>query len=437
MTQSLALTYHAYMPGSFSFLKKRSTDAFLPKTWFTPIVIYSLIVFLACFGDAIMSYVAPVIIEEHVSNTLMMGIVIAFSSCVGFFCDLLFSQWFRGKKYSFFMILTFLFAILFPASFLFAPPIVATFLFAMAAWGVYFEFMQFSHFHFIHTFVSKDQHAQSWGFLESIIALAYLIGPIVATQLIDLHVDAPHYGALAFFSSGMFGLFLFMRTHRKQHQTTQLQPTTEKRSRFHEIVIWKTLGKRIWPIYLFLFSMILVDSSFWTVGTLASEELRQTHAMGGYLIPISALPAIFMMFVVGKVAQPFGKKRAAFLSGLCSGGILLALILSNNIWFIMGTVLLSSIFQSIARPEIYATLEDYIARLGKNGNDLIGLQNSAASAAYIIGPILSGFLADQFGNLQALGIIGGMFALTSLIALIIVPRKVTMPQAELAALDSK
>lgn len=425
------------MPGYFSLLKKRSPDAFNPKSWFTPIVIYSIIVFFACFGDAIMSYIAPVVIEEHVSNTLMMGIIVAFSSFIGFICDFCFSQWFRGKHYSFFMVLTFLFALLFPASFLFAPPIVVTFLFAMAAWGVYFEFMQFSHFHFIHTFVQKDQHAQSWGFLESVIALAYLLGPIVATQLIDLHADAPHYGALAFFTSGMFGLFLFMRTHRKHHQTAALQPVLEKKSRFHEIMLWKTLGKRIWPIYFFLFSMILVDSSFWTVGTLASEELRQTHFIGGYLIPLSSLPALFMMFIVGRLAQPFGKKRVAFISGLFSGGTLLALLLSDNIWFIVSIVLLSSIFQAIARPEIYAVLEDYIARLGKSGNDLIGLQNSAASAAYIVGPILSGILADKFGNLHALGIIGGLFAVTSLITLIVVPRKVTMPQTEIAALELK
>lgn len=393
-----------------------------------------MIVFFACFGDAIMSYVAPVIVEEHVSNTLMMGIIVAFSSIVGFICDFCFSQWFRGKHYSFFMVLTFLFALLFPASFIFAPPIVITFLFAMAAWGVYFEFMQFSHFHFIHAFVQKDQHAQSWGFLESVISLAYLVGPIVATYLIDLHVDAPHYGALTFFTAGMFGLFLFMRTHRSHHQAAALQPIEKKKSRFHEFLIWKTLGKRIWPIYLYLFAMILVDSSFWTVGTLASEELRQTHFIGGYLIPLSSLPALFMTLIVARLAKPFGKKRAAFLSGILSGGTLLTIILSDNIWFVMTIVLLSSIFQAIARPEIYAVLEDYIARLGKSGNDLIGLQNSAASAAYIIGPIISGFLADRFGNLHTLGIIGGSFALVSLLALIIVPRKVAMPQAEIAAL---
>jgi|GEM_PF-383001 len=423
------------MPGYYSLLKKRTADAFNPKSWFTPIVIYSMIVFLACFGDAIMSYIAPVVVEEHVSNTLMMGIIVAFSSVVGFICDFLFSQWFRGKYYSFFMVLTFLFALLFPASFIFAPPIVATFLFAMAAWGVYFEFMQFSHFHFIHTFVQKDQHAQSWGFLESIISLAYLLGPILATRLIDLHADAPHYGALAFFTSGMFGLFLFMRTHRKHHEAAKLQLTTEKKSRFHELMLWKTLGKRIWPIYLFLFSMILVDSAFWTVGTLASEELRQSHVIGGYLIPISSLPALFMAVVVGKLAQPFGKKRAAFLSGLFGGATLFAIILSDNIWYVMGIVLLSSIFQAIARPEIYAVLEDYVARLGKNGNDLVGLQNSAASAAYVAGPIISGFLADRFGNLHALGVIGGTFAVTSFLALILVPRKVKMPQTELTILD--
>ncbi len=76
----------------------------------------------------------------------------------------------------------------------------------------------------------------------------------------------------------------------------------------------------------------------------------------------------------------------------------------------MGIILLSSLFHAIARPKIYAVLEDYIARLGKYGNDLISLKNSSTNTAYIACPIISEYLADQFGSLHTLGVNNRTFA---------------------------
>lgn len=82
-------------------------------------------------------------------------------------------------------------------------------------------------------------------------------------------------------------------------------------------------------------------------------------------------------------------------------------------------------------PEVQATFENYVARLGNNSIDMVGLQASASSLAYIIGPIVTGTLAVLVGNQNTFAILGAILACVSLTMLIIVPRKIKMPQSEL------
>ncbi|HKY73957.1 MAG TPA: MFS transporter [Patescibacteria group bacterium] len=419
------------MPGYSALLHRKHTSPFVSKKWYTPIIMYSLILFLVSLGDAIMSYIAPIEVEAHVSNTFVMGLVLATSSGLGFVCDFLFGEWFRGKSYAFFLASMFTFAFLFPLSFILAPPIVSAFLFAMAAWGIYFELIQFSNFHFINTYVEREDHASSWGILESLISLAYFLGPLFATFLIDRHVDGPYYGALGFFTTGLFGFLLFWRAHRTRSRASTADTTTSKRSRFHEIKIWAILWKKIWPLYIFFFTAVLVDSTFWTVGALLSEDLRQQHPLGGLLLPAATLPSLFIGLFAGKLAHQFGKKRAAFFAGSCAGLILAVAGILQNVPLLIGTVLLFAVFHSVSRPEISATFEDYISRLGKTSNDLIGLQNSAASLAWVIGPIISGAFASWIGNSATLSVVGIIMFVVAVMALVVVPRKIQMPQKEL------
>lgn len=419
------------MPGYLSSLHRKHTGPFDAKKWYTPIIMYSIILFLVSMGDAVMSYIAPIEVESHVSNTFVMGLVLAASSGLGFFCDFFFGEWFRGKSYAFFLTCMFGFAFLFPLSFIVAPPIVSAFLFAMAAWGIYFELIQFSNFHFINAYVEREDHASSWGILESLISLAYFLGPLFATFLIDRHIDGPYYGALGFFTTGFFGFLLFWRAHRTRSRASTADSSAQKRSKFHEIKIWGVLWKKIWPLYLFLFTAVLVDSTFWTVGALLSEDLRQQHPLGGLLLPASTLPALFIGLFAGKLAKPFGKKRVAFIAGACAGLILAVAGMLHNVPMLIGTVLLFAVFHSVSRPEILATFEDYISRLGKTSNDLIGLQNSAASLAWVVGPIISGAFSSWIGNSATLSVVGVIMFVVALMALIVVPRKIHMPQKEL------
>ncbi len=395
---------------------------------------YTSIVFLVGTGDAILSYAAPVHIESHVNSTLLMGLILGFSSLVGIMCDLLFARIFRGKSFRHFLGWLFVVAFVFPATILLLPPLPAFFLLAMAAWGIYYELLHFSHFHLIESVVKRSDHALAWGVLESFRSAAYFIGPFLAGWLIDRHVDAPFYGSIGFFSAGLVGFLFFLKATRAHHAPAAVKKVEKSEGFVKEFRVWGALLRRVWPLFLFLVVCGFVDATFWSVGTLFAESLRAESAIGNLLFPAYTLPSLFIGLVVAPAARLLGKKRAALLAAAAAGVFLTLVGFVAAALPVVVLVFLFSLFFSLTFPEIYATFEDYVTRLGELGDDLVGLEGSAVSLAYIVGPILAGAIASVFGNGGSFAVAGVGLILVSLLGLAVVPRKIKMPQEQLAAI---
>ena len=401
----------------------------------TLLLSYSLITFLIGTGDAILSYVAPVFIESFVGNSFFMGLILGFSSLVGILCDLGFAQLLHGRSYRFFLFWTFIVAFLFPSLFIFLPPWIGIFLLAMAAWGIYYELLHFSHFHFVNAAVKREDHALAWGMIESFRSAAYLLGPLIATQLLDSAFHVPFLSSIGFFASAFFGFFLFIKMQKARAASSQTE-LPRRRSLVGEMRIWGTFMRRVWPLFLFLTVCGFVDATFWSVGTLLSEEIRSYSVFGGFLLTAYMLPSTFVGFVAGPAAQRFGKKRAALYSAVVAGVILALAGFVHHPFFLLVMIFLFALFFALTFPEIFAAFEDYVERLGEFGNDMVGLQASAISFSYIVGPIGAGAIAAVFGNRGSFVFAGVLLVAVSVMALLVLPRKVRMPQAELEALST-
>ncbi|MFA6420596.1 MAG: MFS transporter, partial [Patescibacteria group bacterium] len=152
---------------------------------------YGVILFLLGVGDAIMSYYAPIYIENTVKNGFLMGLILAVSSLVGVVSDFLLSRISKERSFRIFFISAIVGGILFPISLLFFPPWIPILLFAMTAWGIYYELIGFSNFVFVKEHIPHDKYPTAWGIIETLKASAYFIGPILAIFLIDKGPHAP------------------------------------------------------------------------------------------------------------------------------------------------------------------------------------------------------------------------------------------------------
>ena len=392
-------------------------------------------------GDTIMSYTTPVFMADQLNSTWLMGIIFSISSAIGLGCDLIFSALFNHKPYAFFIKAVLFTSIFFPLSFILFPSNPWAMIFAMAVWGVYFELLRFGQFGFVKTHFSQADHAQSWGYIEMSWAWTLILGPILAGVLIDRGAHIPFWWALTFFILAGIGYGALRLMTTKPHLSSvdnlhHPSPVITHHRPLQELKIWLVLLKRIWPLYLFFFSLVALDTAMWTIGTLLSEELRQVGWLGGLLLTAYGLPSIFVTLLTKRAALFLGKKRAAFLAGIVGSALL-----SIGFWFVSGIYLVAIVFAAalfigLAYPEIYATFEDYIARLDNFHADMVGLEGSAANLAYVLGPIMAGFLGSLLGPKFTIGVFALLVLATSVLALAVTPRKLRMPQAELNKLDS-
>lgn len=397
------------------------------------VVLFGSMMMLVYVADGLMAFLAPILIERRVQNTQIMGIILSSSSFFGLLADQFIASRFASRQYQFFSRWLLSLAFFFPMVFLFLPQRPLTFLLAMAVWGIYYEFITFTNYNFVHSTVRMSEHSFVWSIIEAIKSTALIIAPILATYLLSQGNEQPILFTVIGLLGGAFLVYVILHKRTvKQDSVVAFEVVPKKRSFIHEIQLWRILIRKIWPVYTFFFTFILVETCFWTIGPLLTEEIMKQSSFGALLIPAYIAPSFFAPFLVKRLGDRFGKKRIAFGSATVGASVL------GIGSFVVGTsillpciVFISALFLSLDYPEIEAVFADYMSRIDGYGNDLIGLQATAFSLAWIIGPATAGSLSVVLGNGKTIGVFGLLLAIVSLLLLFVTKRKITMPQKEL------
>ena len=376
-----------------------------------------------------MSYITPVVINENVSSQAIMGLIMAFSSIVGLICDVLFAKVFRRRSFIFFIGLTLLAAFLFPFTMSSLPSVIPVFLLATGIWGVYYESLTYSNYVFIAKSIPIALHERAWAKLNVVKAIAWTVAPLVAAFLLTQGPESVYQLVIvSLFVASLMALIAKKSWSAKSHQTL----STPSTNLWHQLKVWRVLFTKVWPMLLFFLIMLIIDATFWSIGTLMAEDLKTQSIWGSLILTAYMLPSLLFSSLAIPAAKPFGKKRVSFLLGIGAGLTLITLGVAHNPAVIVSIVFLFASLSAIIWPEIQASFENYVARLGNSSIDMVGLQASAGSLAYIVGPIVAGFTAALIGNQLTFSLFGLILTVISVVLLMIVPRKIKMPQTELS-----
>ncbi|MEP7166739.1 MAG: MFS transporter [Candidatus Woesebacteria bacterium] len=396
---------------------------------------FVVVIAIVDMADAAMGYISPIYLEKITGSSTEMGLILATSSTAGIICDFLFAKYFPQKKSGFFLTILFSLVFFFPLSLLVFHSIPAA-LFGMVMWGIYFEGMVFANFHAIHERVAAADHGWAWGTASILRNIAWIIGPLLATTLIAVEDILPLRVAIGIYAFGLViaGLYVWVTSGKKHHEHHAEQVVS--RSFGTELAVWKKYGRVIWPLLVLNILFYIIESAFFSVGPLFAEHLKAQNIWGGSFVSMYSIPGLVAGFLVMSLAKPFGKKRLAYSAGILAGLGLVAVSITSSVGMILMLTFIASIGLCLLQPALSAVFEDFIARSGATGNDLIGLTAMSGSFAYIIGPILNGVLNDQFGEQAVFGIWGAVLVIYSVALFFIVKRKVKLPQAEVVVVIS-
>ncbi len=393
------------------------------------VLLFGVLLFAVSFGDAIMSYVTPVLIEDSLKDPFLVGIVISLSSFFGIFFDFYVGEKLSNKSYGFFIKWTITIALLFPLIFLFLPRITMFFVLAMIVWSIYYELRNYSKYNFVHNFVAKNEHTAAFSITNTFQWAAYALGPLVAVYLLDKHINIPLVTAASvILISALYYALISKHIHKGRHDKLAI---FRHKSIRKELKILNILCKSIWPLLLFNFAIVLVDVSFWTTGILFAEKLRGTNQLGGLFMTAYGIPALYVGLIVPILFKHTGKKKNAYILGISTGIFVLLLGLMTNTVLILLAVLLLSTCVSACVILLDAVFEDYVARLKDEGNDLISISSMSTNLSYTLGPIILGFIASKVSYEATFIFTGVLLILTSFISLAFTPRKIRMPNRDI------
>ena len=409
-------------------MQKFRTPTFLKDPIWIRVATLSTVLLFVFLADAVLSYWVPNFLEKTVENTAWVGLIMGFSSVVGLLVDLILPQVLVGvtvrKLVLFSIISSFVFSFsLYGATWV---PVIILILFAMAVWGIYYEFLRFAQQQFIADSTPLRYHPAAWGILGVFKASAYFLGPIIAGNLTPVAGRDALYLALLFTSISFLALFLFHKSHDRP-----LDIEMDKANIFREFEHWVVLFEHVWPVIIMSLVMGIIDASFWTVGAIWNETLSEKGWLGGMFLSSYILPSLFVGFAVAKWGIYKGKKKLAEKFLLVSGVLFAILGFYETVAWQVGVVFLASTLLSAAYPLVEGVYSDIVARMGRERKHMIGLSSSTFSLSYIVGPPLSGFIANLVGVQKTFVVLGVLTAVIAVILILTTPRKLLLPQEEI------
>jgi MFS family permease len=396
------------------------------------IAVFILPLTLLLLSDSIMAYLFPIFTEQTLHSNTKMGLVMGFSSLVGFLFDLLTPKLFSKRSWGLMISLTIGTALLFPITTYLGIQTahIAWFLVASAIWGIYFEFLFFSAQDFIVSEEPKRFFEKDQGLLSSAWQVTAILGPIIGGLLlttsptqfvfvvITLQVIA--YGTyIAFFPHEA------QKELRKQRQDHALTVSLKKNitHTYHYITI-------LFPLFILGFSNSLITSFFFTVGGLYGTQLATGIFPEWFLLIIFSFSGIVATLVAPHMRLQKPKHFSA-IKFLCFSGIVLVgfTFLTNPFAIYVATALLG--FLLLSSYFIVDVAYEEMGRLaGTDELFVFSTARVATSLAFTFGPVLVGYASDILGYQQAAGVFGVVIVCIALYLFKITPSTFTITKPQ-------
>jgi len=410
-------------------MRRPEQSNFKTSVWGKLMMMMSMMFFLY-LGDAILSDWAPSYMQKVLGGSLLMGIMMSFSSLLGFVADLVFPQMFKTVNSRRMIVLAISSVFMTAGTLLWTThfPYPAIFLLGMGIWGLYYEFLTFGISQFVAKNASVETRAGVWSMVGVFKSIAYTLGPLIGSWLYIMKGDMAIIFIYAGFALLSYVVWLIMGILQSKGEK---EMEIEKFYLLDEIKHWGTLFEHVWPILLVSLTLGIIDAAFWTTGVVLSDRLVQTEWIGSLFVPAYMLPSIFIGFLVARLKIYKHKKKLAEFFMLLVGIFTIGLGMNGSTLIMVGLALMIGVASAIAWPLVDAVYSDIQNRMGREQKHVIGISSSTVNLSYITGPVVAGFLSSKIGEEKTLMIIGLFVVIVSVILLIVTPKKLRLPQNEI------
>ncbi|MBU0536550.1 MAG: MFS transporter [Nanoarchaeota archaeon] len=286
--------------------------------------------------------------------------------------------------------------------------------FAFMVWGFSYQMWRVPRDAYYASLTKKKHRAESYGFDAEIKYLGQTIGPIIGGFVL---LYAGFRGIVGFYSVGLMIsiiiLFLFIKDTNHSSLGSAMKSVSRLSGFVSEFKEFRSFG--MFGVLLLLFSLMLTswEQILITFQPLfyGPDVLDISPKLGGLLLAFFSLPAIFISYPVGRLADSIGKKTTLLAGLMIMGTSLLIFSQTKNLYAVFGLALLISIGWITSVISVNSLIID-LSYKHKKG-EIAGIWNLFMDIGFVVGPLIGGIIAEFTGITNVFFAMGLAFLMSS------------------------
>lgn len=363
---------------------------------------FMIFFFLVC--DGIVGYFVPIAMTQAGLNEFQIGLIVSTSSMAGLVFDQMLLRVFKQTHFRRMFLFMFLFALLLPLI-IWKTTSPLMFVVGMAVWGIYYDLYSCGTMDFVGTVTQKNEHSSSYGVIAVFISCAYIISPLIASSLVDsMSAGTPFYIAYVF-----LGVAFLLYSYLKSASQKKIEASFPEEKKFMSKHERSTFLQTVWvlmPILSITTMLNIVAAMYWTFAPLIDHVGTSTWSLGGFLMFAYQLPSLLSGWFVGSLTKKISKNKLSLLMLFGGSVFLMSFFLLQNPYILILASFFSSLFLSLVWPSINGIYADCVTHVPEREVQIETAQDSFGNIGYIIGPLMAGVVAQNFGTIQTFAWIG-------------------------------
>ncbi|MCL4364562.1 MFS transporter [Patescibacteria group bacterium] len=234
-----------------------------------------------------------------------------------------------------------------------------------------------------------DERAKSFGYIWAALNFGFVFGPAIAAFTVGLGLSLP------FMIAGIITVVAVILTALYLPETNKHMSEVEHKKLFDLTRLWHTLfDPDLGEVFVITFVFFLAFSCALIYGfqPFTMKILKVSQTENAILFTIFGAIGLFSQtFLVGRVSETFGLKKAFSISILLTAIAMIVMFFSKTVTlFVFGMIILG-LFNNIVQTLIPTILSQETD--DRSQGSIMGVNASYQSIGMIVGPILGGAVA--------------------------------------------
>lgn len=398
------------------------------------------------FADAVLVLTFPILLAQKLDSATLVGAILAISGVASIVFDVCFPGFFRDTSWRAQLVYSISIALLFVLS-LHALMLFTPLFFAVLSGvirGAYRELMYFVRDETIAAEEPKQEHVRDYSILSIGTGTILIIGAMLGTHLVTEPIQVHTNTLFAILGLALFSALCIARLFRskkREHETAHIETPLRRKGIMATLREWRVL---MLPTVAALGMttiaswIVVVHLSFGGLFTLSLPFGNEYTWAITFIYNAAFLIVALTLLLGGAGTIQNGKKKISQYAIIAAGTFLLPIpLFAHYTSIVLLCIFISCIFFAIAAIFTQAVLANVAGRVGAYKLSFISLQNIWGSSALIVAPLITGYLIDTLGFFAMYSITGAMVITTTFLLYLITPKKIHIPQHELATLHLK